>query len=165
MKIRTKIIAILLCVFSVAAALALGGCDLSAKPTKSKVRKIALETYNIKLPESIELINYATDVGFDGGIWYCVFSYDYSDEEFNSLFKEERDDEFESKFLNKKQNVVNSFNNDYEYPDLKEDYKWIYASDISSNGRRKFELMILYFDNINELVVIDNTIQVTNTDD
>lgn len=162
---KTKIVALLLCVFSVVTIISFTGCDLSAKPTKSKVCEIVSGKYDITLPETIELINYSTNVGFDGGIWYCVFSYDYGDEEFNSLMSREKDAEFESKFLGCIRSVENYFNKDYVYPDLTEDYEWIYAYTTSAEGRRGYELLILYFKNKNQLVVIDDTIQLNKEND
>ncbi len=171
---KTKSVSILFGIFFIISALAFllniyiisvfafMGCNLSARPTKSKVSEI-VSKYGVILPETIELINYATDIGFDGGIWYCIFAYDYGDDQFNSLLSDEKDDEFEDKFSACIKSVKLYFKNDYAYPDLKrENYKWLYDYATSSSGNRGYELFILYFENENQLVVIDNTIQIRN---
>ena len=157
MKIKTKIVTILMCVFSVAAALAFGGCDWSTThtPTEKSAINWAKE-FDVSLPEDVTLVNYAITAEWGEGVWFYVLEYNGNDENFiNRLSGEDDDkDNVAGKFQTWCKDLKNEFNEPYEIPSLSAGYYWLY--EWCSNAGTDFigdTFYILYIPSANQILV------------
>ena len=165
---KKKILAVLISVLSIAISFSFGGCLKSCvdklleppAPTNESVIDLVKSKYDIELPKSINLNNYATDVGFDGGIWFCVFDYDGNDEEFINKLKHNRNEKFEKILLEKFKWTENYFYKKYSLPNLDDGYFWYYNLIKDEDGRRASELLIFYLETENQLIIIDDSLRI-----
>ncbi len=170
---KKKLTATLLAIASTVFIAALSGCNLSwwlLKPETPTVESIrnSIRNWNVELPENIELVYYATELGPRGDGWYYdELRYDGYYKDFNAIFIKEKNETFEKFFkIPATQSLNSAYKNtpdDFTLPDLSDDYWWIMINNSNDKYERidKFDqdtiydnyLCILYIKNQRKLSI------------
>ncbi len=158
---KKKIVAILLCIFTLAGSLTFGGCLKSCfkvpTPKKEDITLRLKNLWNIELSDKyLTLANYAISVGPRGdGDWLYVFDYFGEDFEFNSLLNIEKNEEFESEFIGLYKILEDDFIIEFALPNFDTNYSWLYLEKSSHDGSllMDIKLYVIYFSKENKLLI------------